>query len=501
MAKHSVDVLIKARDEASKKFSVVATSATVMGRALKGAASITKSTLSVAFRTAKRAAIGLAAAFAYCTYAAIKQEAAEISLKGVLIGLGKYTKETMEDFKKFASEMQEVTTYGDEYVLSLLGVAMAQTKSSGSAKKIVSDMIALKEIIPAGRMRLESFMKMVLGFHQGSKELDTYLIRLKGVTDETKRQTIYNEYLKASWGLWEEKIEGTQDALTKIKNKLGDIAEAIGTPFLPSVKAAAQAVKNWAKENESDITVWAKKFHSSVVFVKDVMWDFAKFMREDWIAAFQIAIKAAINQFVMLGKITGVIAKKIAVDMANVFAEPFINLQKRLLEIGPKKPLMTISGQSTTGLKRRTEPWFDLRQAAITWQEVGEDIKKTIKEAFRKTLKDIPAELRAETKEAWSKHLQRLKGITVPGGGGVPGEARAAGDSAMGGAVQALAAGIRQLQPQEARFLTLGTGTRFDYVKETAKNTNNNGKTLRMIERCLRNMIRNQENEAQVLRD
>ena len=65
MAKHSVNVLIKAKDEASRKFLTIGGAAAVMGTALKGVAAVAKKTLAVAFKQVKRAVLGLAAAFAY----------------------------------------------------------------------------------------------------------------------------------------------------------------------------------------------------------------------------------------------------------------------------------------------------------------------------------------------------------------------------------------------------------------------------------------------------
>ncbi|GAJ02702.1 unnamed protein product, partial [marine sediment metagenome] len=96
MAKHSVDVLIKARDKASRKFGVISASAAVMGRTLKSVASMTRTAFAAAFQTVKRAAIGLAAAFAYCTYAAIKQETAEHKLATALKMTGEYSRGTMK---------------------------------------------------------------------------------------------------------------------------------------------------------------------------------------------------------------------------------------------------------------------------------------------------------------------------------------------------------------------------------------------------------------------
>ena len=91
MAKHSVNVIIKARDEASKKFGRIGKTVVGMskmfkqasmggvaflGSTLKSVANFTKTVLAKAFQTAKRAVLALGAAFGYAVYAFGKFETA-----------------------------------------------------------------------------------------------------------------------------------------------------------------------------------------------------------------------------------------------------------------------------------------------------------------------------------------------------------------------------------------------------------------------------------------
>jgi len=91
MAKHSVNVLIKARDEASRKFLRIGGAAKIMGSMLKGVGGVIKTAFVTALKAAKYAAIALTAALAACTYKAIKQEAAEFELASALKVTGQYS--------------------------------------------------------------------------------------------------------------------------------------------------------------------------------------------------------------------------------------------------------------------------------------------------------------------------------------------------------------------------------------------------------------------------
>lgn len=107
MAKHSVDVLIKARDKASKVFGIVGVSAKLLRGTLKSTAAVTKFAFAKMLQAAKYAAMGMAAALGYSTFAAIKQEAADVEMAAALKVTGQYSTEVMKKFKQQASAIQE----------------------------------------------------------------------------------------------------------------------------------------------------------------------------------------------------------------------------------------------------------------------------------------------------------------------------------------------------------------------------------------------------------
>jgi len=280
---HSVDVLIKAKDQASRKFGIIGASAKIMGKALKSTARITKTAFVAAFRVAKYAVMGLSAAFAYCTYAAIKQEASVIELASALKVTGQYSEKLMKEMREQAGAIQDATVYGDEYILMLMRMALTQGVAADKAGEAAKAAIALHAGFGGGRGKPEIFLRYYIdALRETGSSLDSYVGELRNAETQEERMRVLQDALARGWDVATSKTDSAGGALKQMKNKLGDVAETIAAPFLPAIASSAHAITRWAKENEDNIAWWAEKTHSYVTVVKDVFLDFVRFMREDW---------------------------------------------------------------------------------------------------------------------------------------------------------------------------------------------------------------------------
>jgi len=502
MAKHSVDVLVKARDEASRKFGIIAGSAAIMGKALKSVASITRTAFATAFRIAKRAVMGLAAAFAYCTYVAIKQEAAEVELASALKVTGQYSEETMQKLKQQAAAIQDATTYGDEYILSLMRMALTLGVTADKTDEAAKAAIALHAGYGGGRGKPEIFMRYYIDALRGTtSSLATYIGELRKAKTQEEKTKILQDALAKGWDVAKSKTESAGGALKQMKNKLGDVAEAIAWPFLPGVAKAAKAVKQWAADNEADILFWAQKVHSSVVFVKDVMWDFVLFMKKDWRAglawvfdSFLKLLKAAFKTAVLLAIAGGKgiwqgikkglhIGEKYGLrkEMERIYGAEHPGT-KLFPAIPPEVGVGALRGREYEELKKRAEQAILKRQTEKILGGTLEAVGDTFKDAFTDILKDMPSDLRKETQKAWEEHQRRLKELIKPSPRRAkPEEAGVPGIFSMAKEIKDIVSTIRirqQLPAREARFLAFGPGAQFDYSKKTSQNT---GKMVNLL--------------------
>jgi len=506
---HSVDIAIKARDEASKKFGIVGANAAAMGKVLKGVASTTKTAFATAFRIAERAALGLSAAFAYCTYAAIKQEASEIELMSALKMTGEYSDELMEKMLKQADAIQDATVYGDEYVLTLMRMAMTQGIAADKAADAAKAAIALYEGFGGGRGKPEIFLRYYIDALRGTgASLDSYVGALRNAKTEQERMQVLQKALAAGWDVAKSKADSTGGALKQMKNILGDVAEEIASPYLPAISSAAKAIKNWAKTHKDQIAWWAEVTHSYVTLVKDVFMDFIEFMKNDWRAgmafvfdsflrllkaAFKSAIEMAIAggrgiwKGVKEGIFGGELEKQYATELAKTTARegqggamgmfPSAEQRERAMRYAEEaiKPYT----------KREIEKMIKGPMGAIT---------DNFKKAFSDILKDMPEDLRDNFNKAWQKNLDRLKKIgempsagAYAGAGGKEGIPKIFPLGGIGDALEKIISRAKQgLQPLEARLLTFAPGRRFNV---TEKNTGDTAKNTKMTYQEIKNLV------------
>ena len=199
-------------------------------------------------RAGKWIAVGLVAALAWATRAAMVQEDAEINLAAALRQTGDATKENIKRFKDFASAIQDITTYGDEFTIAL----MAQLKNLGvhtdrleSATKMVLGLAAA-----TGRST-ETMIMAVAAYEEGDAELlRRYIPALRGTTDATEKLALVSALSAKGFKVLQERARGTRSALIQMWNVIGDIAEKIGAALLPRIKAVAGSVKDWAASNQ-----------------------------------------------------------------------------------------------------------------------------------------------------------------------------------------------------------------------------------------------------------
>lgn len=229
---------------------------------------------------AKWAGVAIAAALALSTKAAMKQEDAMFGLAAALAVTGDYSDKVMGQFKRFAASIQEVTKYGDEEVLTL----MALMKNLGVTSEKLGEATKMAIGMAAATGRDVNSMAMYIALAQQGEftMLRRYIPALRATTDETEQLAIITEFAARGFKIAQAQAETTTGALKQMWNALGDIAEVIGAPLLKGLKETAIGIRNWAKRNEAAIAWWAERVTIEVTYVKDIFWEFVKFLFTDF---------------------------------------------------------------------------------------------------------------------------------------------------------------------------------------------------------------------------
>ena len=223
MAKRQIDVLINARDQASKKFGKIGQATAGLSKHFGGL----KTAIAGALGTAALIRFGKDVMAAYG-----RQEAAVKKLSDALGTVGVVTKAAMADMQKWAASIQQQTTIGDEAVLEMaaMGAAMGKLTGEGLQKATVAAIGLSRRlsIDTIAAMRLVS--RAALG---DTGSLKRYGIVLD-MTSTTQQK--FNELLKIgadAFVLAQGETNTFTGRVEQLKNTVGDIKEQIGLALLP----------------------------------------------------------------------------------------------------------------------------------------------------------------------------------------------------------------------------------------------------------------------------
>lgn len=200
-------------------------------------------TLLTATVTAPLTAVG-----SYSLYAFEAQDKAERTLRGVVEANERNAQVLLADYKRFATELQKVTTQSDEVTFGLLKMAQGMGLVGRSAKTAVKEALGLSTAfdISAG-----SAMEAVAALdNANTKMLEQYIPTLREIEDPIERVEEAHRALARLFPMAEEDAESFSGSLRRLWNEIKNLAEMIGEliePYItPLVSWLVKAVK-WVK--------------------------------------------------------------------------------------------------------------------------------------------------------------------------------------------------------------------------------------------------------------
>ena len=288
MARNDVNIVVKARDEASRKFNRIGKSAGGMGSMFRKAA---------------------AAAAVYFGARAIKrftteslrlygiQETAVNNLTAALDNLGDAGQ--INEMKGFASDLQKITTAGDESTLGIMALGASMGNLSGDELKDATK--AAMGLAKAYNMDTVAAMRLVARARMGdTASLSRYGIKLDATLSAQEKFNKVIEIGAKNFKLVTAETNTFAGKVQQMKNAIGDVKEEIGSALMPMFLSSAVRIKTWAEDNQKRIGQWAKKTVAAVTLVKDVFFSFAGYMKDDW----QGAVGFVFDSFLTLLKAT-----------------------------------------------------------------------------------------------------------------------------------------------------------------------------------------------------
>jgi len=191
-----------------------------------------------------------------------QQVQAEMRLASALRATGQDAEAQMPKLKAFASEIQGVSTVGDEATLSMIAQATSMGLNADRAQTAAKQAIGLAA---AFGMNEKSAIRYTAALQNGDTTmLNRYIPTLRSIEDESARVAKAQEMLN---GMFDQAAVAAQDGLgplTQLQNSLGDLLEQFGKiianairPFVNNLKALVKRFQDTDAQTKRIITVVA----------------------------------------------------------------------------------------------------------------------------------------------------------------------------------------------------------------------------------------------------
>ncbi|MCB5263005.1 MAG: hypothetical protein M0Q16_07960, partial [Candidatus Cloacimonetes bacterium] len=182
------------------------------------------------------------------------QEMAEGRLTASLTQRGLATEQHISKLKAMASEVQGVTTVGDEASLELMNTAVNMGVGFDDLGESLEGAIGLSKAFSGAGLNMETAIKGIALAREGEfSQLQRYIPALRSAQTETEKMTILKEAMANGFELAKAEAETGAGALEQYKNAVGDLYELLGSLIKVVLIPLAQSLKKaveWIQKNK-----------------------------------------------------------------------------------------------------------------------------------------------------------------------------------------------------------------------------------------------------------
>lgn len=161
--------------------------------------------------------------------------------------------ESVTKLKNYASEIQSISTYGDEQLIPF----MAQLASAGRTEaEIMEIMSASVDLAASGSMSLDSAVKNLNKTYSGlSGELGETNPQIKALTAEQLKSGQAVKIIASQYKGMASEVAKATGTSQQLKNAMGDLKEELGAPFEKAVSPVraffAELIGGWASAKKA----------------------------------------------------------------------------------------------------------------------------------------------------------------------------------------------------------------------------------------------------------
>lgn len=166
-----------------------------------------------------------------------KQETAIQKLSAAIRSNGGNVSEFLPIMQRLASEIQSITTYGDEQVLAMQAMASSMGVNSSQMEGVIKNAIGLSTAL---NMDVMTAVKASSAAIQGKTTmLQEYIPSLSKCTSEEEKLAKVQALGRSGFNQAEEAANTLEGKLIQAANAWGDLQEVVGEAFAPTIKIVA----------------------------------------------------------------------------------------------------------------------------------------------------------------------------------------------------------------------------------------------------------------------
>ena len=358
-----------------------------------------------------------------------EQEQADNKLKAALQASGQYSAAQMKNLTAYASELQGLTTIGDEVVESAMQMGLSMGIAAGDIKEATKNAIGLSK---AYGLDLNQAMKLVANAQEGNfTALGRTIPAIKSAATESEKLAIYQKAVAQGFSQATAEAEGDYGKLLQLKNILGDTLEVGGQVVLQFLAPAIEAMKEfnlWLQSSDESTRKWVVGIALAVAAIGPLLMLFSKLLLA--YRAFvivQAAVSAGLAGQAIAANASGLalMAHRLAL-IANTIAMKADTFAYLLFTGAVKGAIFAVKG-FTTALKKNPlgvivtallsaavalAAWFDhLRRAKKEQEEYNEVMRKSYDELTRLSdkQKEAAREVLTAKEEAIDEEIEKIK--------------------------------------------------------------------------------------------
>jgi len=381
MATKRLDILLNARDRASKTFGRVGRSFGSLARKLTSLPALLGVGLGgaglVAFAKSSVTAFGV-------------QEKAVANLRQSLIDAGDAGASTLPSLRAFASSFQEVTTQGDEATLALAAyIGGIGDLTGGALEEATKGTLGLARATGQGS---EIMGRALLNALQGNfSMLERYIPALRTTEDETQKMALVQQL--ASKGLSQMTTDAgtTIGGFQQLSNTFGDMQEEIAGKLEPQLRSLSQflldsipTIKQYVLDfvgGFQTVIEWAGNLKGSVVDSFKSMFELLAFGMNNWRDLMKVSLLSVAKGLVSFVEDTRHFFGTVVPTLLKFFAENWRDVLTDLFNF-----TATVFTNLATNIVDVISSIPDLITGSVSFS----DVWKPLTDGFEATLRELP---------------------------------------------------------------------------------------------------------------